>query len=150
MLNLLYGLRFTDLHQRDGLLRLDTEFMRMLGEGNESLRQQLVAARNNPALLTTKDESELLIALAPHVDDFVGSLFKIATEVEHLSARHNQLAPLYSCKRLFVQRKALHKYKAEAAVGFDGVALKAALTRAFSEEFSELVFANHVTRWLAT
>ena len=119
MLNLSYGLRFTDLHERDGLLRLDAEFMRILGKENDSLRQQLVAARNNPALLATKDESELLIALAPHVDDFVGGLFNIRTEVGQLSARHNQLAPLYSCKRLFVQRKALHKYKAEAAVGFD-------------------------------
>lgn len=150
MLNLSYGLRFTDLHERDGLLRLDAEFMRILGKENDSLRQQLVAARNNPALLATKDESELLIALAPHVDDFVGGLFNIRTEVGQLSARHNQLAPLYSCKRLFVQRKALHKYKAEAAVGFDGAGLKATLTRAFGEEFSELAFANHVTRWLAT
>ena len=148
MLNLAYGLQFTDLHERDGLLRLDGEFMHLLAGADQVLHQQLVSARANPAALAAKQESALLIALAPHLDDFVAGLFNIAAEVRTLSARHNELAPLYSCKRLFVQRKALHKYKADAAAAFDGSALRAELEAKFGTAFGELVFAQCVTQWL--
>src|SRR5678815_4857965 len=63
------------------------------------------------------------------------------------SARHHELAPLFSCKRLFVQRKALHKYKAEAAAAIDGAQLRAQLSALFSGDFTELAFAQHVARW---
>jgi hypothetical protein len=93
-----------------------------------------VQARANP--LSGKTESELLVLLAPHVEDFIAKLFGIETEAMALAARHNELAPLWSVKRLFVQRRALHKVKPEDASpeGFD-----------FS---SELDFALRVTEWL--
>ncbi|HUK04087.1 MAG TPA: FAD-dependent oxidoreductase, partial [Burkholderiales bacterium] len=62
--------------------------------------------------------------------------FGIEAEAQALAARHNELAPLYSVKRLFVQRRALHKVKPGEASpsGF---------------EFStELDFARRVTAWL--
>ena len=148
MLNLAHGLSFNDLYHRDGLLSLDGAFLQALAAADSALQQQLVAARANPDALAAKQESELLIALAPHVDDFVGGLFGIGKDVQALSARHNELAPLYSCKRLFVQRKALHKYKADAAAAFDGAALNSELAAMFGGNFSELTFAQHVTRWL--
>ncbi|MGH9888494.1 MAG: FAD-dependent oxidoreductase, partial [bacterium] len=95
-----------------------------------------------------KEESEFLIALAAHLDDFIAVLFGLEAEVAALSARHHELAPLYSCKRLFVQRKAVNTYKAEAAAGFDGTRLEARLVAWFNTDFSELVFARHVTAWL--
>ena len=148
MLNLKHGLIFTDLYHRDGLLSLDAAFLQALATADSALHQQLAAARANPDALAAKQESELLIALAPHLDDFVAGLFGIAKEVETLSVRHNELAPIFSCKRLFVQRKALHKYKADAAAAFDGSALRTQLATKFGEAFSELAFAQHVTRWL--
>ena len=127
MLNLAFGLNFSDLYRRDGLLRLDTAFVDALRAVDDALCQRLLGARADPPALATRQESELLIALAPHVEDFIAELFGIKAEVEQLSARHGELAPLYGCKRLFVQRKAMHKYQADAASRFDGAALRGEL-----------------------
>jgi len=148
MLNPAFGLDFSDLYQRAGLLRLDAAFLRALEAGDNALCQRLIAARADPGALPAKQESDLLIALAPHVEDFVADLFGIRAEVQQLAARHNELAPLYSCKRLFVQRKALHKHKADEVAQFDGFALRGEITRLTGGEFSELAFAQHVMRWL--
>ncbi len=148
MLKLPHGLSFPDLYHRDGLLRLDAVFLRVLEQSDSALCQRLLAARADPDALAAKQESELLIALAPHLDDFIAGLFGIAGEAQRLSARHNDLAPLYRCKRLFVQRKAMRKFTADDAAKFDGAALRAELARLIGAEFSELAFAQHVTRWL--
>ena len=147
MLNLAFGLKFPDLYSRDGLLRLDAAFLQALAKSDAALESQLRQARANPDALEAKQESELLIALAPHVEDSVAELFGIHAEVNALSVRHNELAPLFSCKRLFVQRKALHKYKAEAAAAFDGLTLRNELSAILGGEFTELSYARHVTRW---
>ncbi len=64
-----------------------------------------------------------------------------------LEALHHELAPLYVVKRQFVQRKAMNTYRAEAAEGFDGSALRAELEAALGEPFTELGFAKAVTAW---
>jgi NADPH-dependent glutamate synthase beta subunit-like oxidoreductase/NAD(P)H-flavin reductase len=149
MLNPEFNLEFSDLYERGGLMRLDGEFLRRLERSDAELCVQIERARADPGALTSKQESELLIALAPHVEDFIGSLFGIESEVQKLSVRHNELAPIYSCKRLFVQRKALHKFKADEAERIDGSALRDELSRLFGGIVTELAFAEHVTRWLA-
>ncbi len=149
MLNLPHGLSFADLYQRAGLLRVDAAFLTALAATDEGLHAQLRAAREQYDALTNKQESELLIALAPHVEDFIAELFGIQPEVRALSARHHELAPIFSCKRLFVQRKALHKIKAEEAAGIDGASLHEHLSSLFGGEFTELAYAQHVARWHA-
>jgi NADPH-dependent glutamate synthase beta subunit-like oxidoreductase/NAD(P)H-flavin reductase len=141
------GLLFDDLYRREGLLRLDQRFLAHLQACDAALQERLVAARANPGALAAKQESELLLALAPHVDDFIGWLFGISTQVRALAARHHELAPLYSVKRLFVQRKAMHKFKAADAEKLDGAALAATLEALFGESLSELAFAKHVSAW---
>jgi NADPH-dependent glutamate synthase beta subunit-like oxidoreductase/NAD(P)H-flavin reductase len=131
-LRLAFGLSFADLYAREGLLRLDGEFLSFL---DPSLKARLLEARATPP--ATKQESELLVALAPHLEDFLAKLFGIEAEAQALAARHNELAPLYSVKRLFVQRRALHKVKPEDA------------TPAGIDFSSELDFARRVTEWLA-
>src|SRR5690606_25473468 len=78
----------------------------------------------------------------------LAALFGIEREAAALRARHNALAPLYTVKRLFVQRKAMHRIKPAEAETLDGPALAAALEERFGEPMSELVFATHVTAWL--
>src|SRR5712691_3801194 len=90
-LALKYGLSFADLYERDGLVRLDR-----------------------------KAESDLLVDLSPHLEDFIGGLFGIAGEVRALQARHERLAPLYSVKRLFVQRRAVKEVKEADALQLNG------------------------------
>jgi len=129
-MKLAFGLQFEDLYARDGLLRVDAEFLSFL---DPSLKTKLLEARTAPP--SGKQEADLLIALAPHLEDFIARLFGIEAEARTLAAKHNELAPLWSVKRLFVQRHALHKVKPEDATpdGYD-----------FS---TELEFARQVTEW---
>ena len=141
------GLSFADLYRRDGLVRLDGVFLRYLAQRDSSLRQELLAARSAAAALTAKQESQLLLALAPHLDAFLAWLFGIEAEVQALSEAHHARTPLYTVKRLFVQRKAMHRFKPEEAERLDGPALARELEALMREPFTELAFARHVTAW---
>jgi NADPH-dependent glutamate synthase beta subunit-like oxidoreductase/NAD(P)H-flavin reductase len=148
-LSLGYGFSFSDLYDRDGLVRLDVAFLDFLGEGDAGLRSQLEAARQSPDDIPGKAQSELLIALAPHLEDFLARLFGIESQVRALAERHHELAPLYSCKRLFVQRRAMTKVKPEEAAAIDGPSLEVELTALIGAPFSELAYARNVSKWLA-
>lgn len=148
MLKLAYDLAFADLYSRSGLIQVDTAFLKFLGEVDADLRSKLEAGRSSPDQFDNKSESELLIAVAPHVDDFLAELFSIRPEAEALRVRHHDLAPLYTVKRLFVQRQALKQVKPAEAQEIDGLALEQELAFLFGEPFSELSFAKHVDAWL--
>ncbi len=147
MLN--FGFSFPELYSQAGLARLDARFLQYLGEGDASLAVRLGAARTGHEALEKEAESELLIALAPQLQDFIAALLGIEAEVRALSARHAELAPLYSVKRLFVQRRAMHGIKPDEAARLDGAALEARLASWLGQSFSELAFARAVSAWLA-
>ena len=105
-LNLSHGLTFADLYRREGLIKLDAAFHAHLSTADAALADRLTAGRTNAYMLTKKDESALILDLAPHLDRFISQLFGINDEVLALTGRHDELAPLYSVKRQFVQRKA--------------------------------------------
>ncbi len=157
-LSLKYELSFAELYQRDGLVRLDREFVAYLAAGDAALHGRLMAVRadwaKSPGTLDRKAESDLLVDLAPHVEDFLGGLFGIAAEIRALQQRHDELAPLYSVKRLFVQRRAVKEVKEPDAAALDGDALRQALgfgdfpdTRAAILDW-ERRFAEVVAGWL--
>src|SRR5438445_1304514 len=149
MLKLAYGLSFAELYERDGLVRLDVAFLDYLGAAESALRPQLEAARA-AASLDPKSESALILEIAPHLDDFLADLFGIQAEFRTLASRHHELAPLYSVKRQFVQRRAANKVKPEEAAKLDGPALEAELKKNHLDgRFDELTFAKKVTHWLA-
>ncbi len=106
-LTLKHGLAFEDLYRREGLMRLDAAFLAHLKSGDAALAERLATARANPEALDIKAESDLLVELAPHLEDFVGYLFGISSEMRTLQASHDALTPLYAVKRLFVQRRAV-------------------------------------------
>src|SRR5258708_3718655 len=143
LMQLGFGIAFPDLYEREGLIRLDRAFVAYLAEADRSLSDKLTAARARP--LAGHAQSELLIALAPQVEDFIAKLFRIEREAQALAERHNELAPLYSVKRQFVQRRALHKVKAAELEGFDA---EAAARQLLGGEVTELEFARKVTGWL--
>jgi NADPH-dependent glutamate synthase beta subunit-like oxidoreductase/NAD(P)H-flavin reductase len=103
-LALSFGTSFNDLYDREGLARLDAAFVAWLEDTNVDVHARLLAARMAPDKLAAKDESNLLIEAARPLEDFVGALFGVSEEAAALRARHTRLAPLYDCKRLFVQR----------------------------------------------
>src|SRR6266403_5118295 len=110
----------------------------------------------DPGALEHRDESDLVVDLAPHLEDFTGQLFGIANEIGALQARHHELAPLYSVKRLFVQRRAIKGVKEEDAEALDGPSLAGELDRLIGAVPDEALlipgwerrYAEHVANWL--
>src|SRR5918912_2899623 len=119
-LALQHGLSFPDLYDREGLIRLDRAFVTHLAAADAALHERLMAGRADPDALDRKAESDLLVDLAPHLEDFLGDLFGIAGEVRALQKKHDELAPLYSVKRLFVQRRAVKEIKEPHAAQLNG------------------------------
>jgi NADPH-dependent glutamate synthase beta subunit-like oxidoreductase/NAD(P)H-flavin reductase len=147
-LALRFGLAFEDLYRRDGLTRLDAAFVADLRAADVALHNRLMTARGAPETLDAKAVSDLLVDLAPHAEDFLGRLFGIEAELRALQARHHELAPLYTVKRLFVQRRAVKGVKPDEAAAIDGPALARALEALVAAPLTERVFAEHVARWM--
>ncbi|MGH9647379.1 MAG: pyridine nucleotide-disulfide oxidoreductase, partial [Bryobacteraceae bacterium] len=147
-LDLRFGLSFEDLYKRDGLARLDQTFLEHLHSANPSLGQRLVDARSSPSALARKQQSDLIVELAPHVEDFIGELFGISADLRALQAKHHSLAPIYALKRRFVQKKAISGVTKEQASLINGLAVAAELEALFNEPLTEASFVDHVSRWL--
>ena len=64
-----FGLEFDDLYDRDGLKRLDEIFVDFVNAADSSLAHRLKEAREHLASLPRKDESQLLLDVATHLDD---------------------------------------------------------------------------------
>ncbi len=146
-LSLQFGLAFHDLYQREGLLRLDAAFLAELAEYSSTLHARLLAAREDQTTLTVKQRSELIVELAPHLEDFVGKLFGIDAELRELQVQHTELAPLYSVKRKFVQRK-LAGRTIEQARAIDPIAVTAELQAFINGPLTETSYVTNVAHWL--
>jgi NADPH-dependent glutamate synthase beta subunit-like oxidoreductase/NAD(P)H-flavin reductase len=142
------GFTFEQLYTVEGVVAVDQAFIAHVAETDAALHNRLVAARTDAAALDAKEQSDLIIDAAPHVEDFIGRLFGISDEIAAMQARHNELAPIYSVKRLFVQRQAVKGVTVEDAEAIDGPATKAELEDYFGEPLTELSYARHVQSWL--
>ena len=111
------------------------------------MQARLLAARAAPDDVAAKDESALIIALGPHLDAFLGTLYGIQAELDALVQETKDLDPIHACKRLFVQRQAVKKYADPA--GFDGAALRADLEARMGTALTEQAFATAVAGWEA-
>ena len=144
-----FGIQFPELYSRDGLIKLDAAFVGELQKADVALHNRLMAARADRSTLSDKDHSQLLIDLAPLVEDFVGTLFGITAELGTLAERHHALAPIYACKRLFVQRRAAKALSADEVERVSGPALLGMLPLVpVDDPHFELVFAKVVMGWL--
>ena len=144
-----YQVTFEELYHRDGLVKLDAAFVAELKAADVALFNRFMAARAEPAALADKDHSQLLLELAPHVEDFIGTLFGIEKEIQALAERHHQLAPLYACKRLFVQRRAAKALSLEEAGRVNGEALLSMLPLPNGDGLVfEIAFAKVIMGWL--
>ena len=72
-----FDMIFADLYRRTGLLKLDQSFLNFLSDGDPDLHTRLDHARSHSDSLNAKDESNLLIEIAPWLDDFISKLFCI-------------------------------------------------------------------------
>jgi len=147
-LELGFGVPFDALYSREGLAALDDHFTSFLRRREAELHDRLLAARAKPDSLGAKAESELIVDLAPALDDFVAELFGIVAEVGAQRASDRALAPIYAVKRLFVQRRAAKKFGPEQAATFDGASLRRRLEALWGGELTELRFAKQVESWM--
>src|ERR1700734_1903980 len=141
VLHLKWGFSFEDLYAREGLVRLDAQFLEHLASTDAPLLGRLNDARGGG--FTRRLESDLMIDLAPHVEDFLGDLFWIAAEVRALQARHNALEPLYALKRKFIQKRAISGVTVEQATAIDGPALAADIEALFYGPLTHQSFVEH-------
>jgi NADPH-dependent glutamate synthase beta subunit-like oxidoreductase/NAD(P)H-flavin reductase len=109
MLN--FGLDFKDLYSQEGLEKLDLIFLKHLDKEYPDLYAKLMLARSTP--LEGKAESNLILELSLVLEEFIAKLFMIEAGVKELKLKLNELAPIFSVKRLFVQRKASKSYTPE-------------------------------------
>ena len=147
-LHLSFGISFEELYSREGLIRIDSRFLSHLADAEPGLHARLLAAREDPASMALKPGSELIIALAPHVDDFLGQLFGIGPELRALQATHHALAPILSVKRRFVFKKALTGQTPEKAAAIDGPAVAAQLAQLFGAPVTQDTYGENVARWI--
>ena len=146
-LALSFDASFADLHDRDGLARLDGRFLDYVAGRDADLKARLEAARLAPADYKGEKESELVIDLAPVLEAFIGDLFGVQEELGVMRGARDTLAVLYTVKRLFVQRRAVKKYAAEAA-NTDVSELRAQLEAALGGPVTELLYAEKVDAWM--
>ena len=137
-LHLSYNLSFDDLYSTSGLAKVDEAFQDFLKETSPDLSAAYTTARAVP--LMPAEESNLIIALAPVLEDFIASLFHIKAEVMALQTAHGDLAPLMTVKRQFVQRYAVKKYPSITDEEADAIKANLPLS-------SELEFAKAITAW---
>lgn len=140
-LDLAFGLKFQDLYATTGLQALDRHFCQFLQTADTDLFNRLMAARQ-AGCATTLAESELLIALAPLLEDFLGTLFGIAKDIDALRAANTRLGPIYECKRQFIQRRVAKKLKPAEVVGWGAPPPPPVAA-------DSLTFAKQVLVWLA-
>ena len=139
------GASFDGLATRDGLVRLDRTFLAALGVADPAVLARLLTARAAPDGIDAREEGELVVAIGPHLDAFLGELFGVEAELAAVAARTAALDPLHACKRLFVQRQAVKKYSDPS--GFDGAALRAGLEARMGAALDESGFAAAVAGW---
>ncbi len=146
-LTLSNGLSFMDLYDNEGLARIDSMFLDNLCQIDGDLHKRLIEARKAPDNLERLAASELMLALAPHLDSFLVELFNIGEAASSLKMKQKNLDNLYTCKRIFVQRQSAKAYPQNEAETFDGPALASELEKLFGTSLNEVTFANYVTTW---
>jgi NADPH-dependent glutamate synthase beta subunit-like oxidoreductase/NAD(P)H-flavin reductase len=142
-LSLAFGLSFTDLYTREGLIQLDQAFQQHLKEIDPALCCIYLAARHEG-----QGESDLLIQLAPYVEDFIGHLFTITPEIHDLQSKHQGLAAVLTIKRQFVQRLASRKYAPAVAETFNPEQLRQDLANLMDQHVNQLTLASAIIEWL--
>lgn len=102
----LNGFTFPELFHSDGLNRLDKAFLTYLTAQNPDLASKLIAYRNEATFTPSLETSELLIACAIHLEEFLANLFDIeeALAISRVMTISNN--PISTFKKYFVLRRA--------------------------------------------
>ena len=153
-----FGISFRDLYRAGGLARIDETFIRQLRAKVPVLAERLLAARSQPQDLSRAAEAELLLALGPALERFIGTLFCISEACAELAETANAAEPFFRIKWKFVRRQAALGISPDEVQGLDGSALRSQLQGWFERsngatpwaaEAFEAEFVRAVTAWQA-
>src|SRR5690348_13562098 len=101
----LKGMSFAELFAPAGLARLDQQFLAFLHEKNAELHVQLLRYRETMQDFSTLQVSELLLHIAPIVEDFLIELFSIENAAAALRAQTLAHNPVAAFKKNFILRR---------------------------------------------
>lgn len=102
----LKGFEYSELFRSDGLNRLDQTFLGHLKGINPELHTLLLAYRDESNSLSQLEISELLIACAEILENFLASLFNIEEALAISTAKTTSLNPISTFKKYFILRRA--------------------------------------------
>ncbi len=137
-MQLSFGLKFSQLYEREGLVQLDQIFLQHLSANDPSLCERLNAARQTygntqQAGQHDLEQSHLILALAPRLEAFLGQLFNIEAELLALKEDHESFSPLLQVKKRFVQRQALRQFTQEEVQSWNAEQLSAEFSVLFTD-----------------
>jgi NADPH-dependent glutamate synthase beta subunit-like oxidoreductase/NAD(P)H-flavin reductase len=144
-LNLQYNLSFSDLYDNNGLIKIDKYFCEFLEQEDVQLKDRLIFARTNP--LMPKEESILIIEIAPYIEKFIAYLFNIENYVNKISNYHKSLDVIFKVKKQYIQRHVAKKYKPEDISNINIDILTKELEILLGEKITEHAFAKNVLTW---
>lgn len=102
----LAGFTFEELFHAEGLQKLDQHFLAKLKQFNVNLLADLEAYRQESKTFSNLAMSELLLAIAPVLEEFLIHLFDIEEAAELAEARTLSNNPVSAFKKYFVLRRA--------------------------------------------
>ncbi len=106
--------RYADLYDAARLQTLSEHFLMELEKAAPLLAQEFAKYRTRQGKdFSQKDESNLLVKVAPHLSQFVAKLFHVTNELNAHFAQAENEAVISDYKKLFIQRR-VKKLTAEA------------------------------------
>src|SRR5262245_58811578 len=97
---------FQELFQPEILATLDQKFLHKLQKHESHLYEGLFAYRTHSREFSPIELSELLIACAPYVENFIAELFNIEKELELSKLQTLSNDPIFIFKKWYVLREA--------------------------------------------
>jgi NADPH-dependent glutamate synthase beta subunit-like oxidoreductase/NAD(P)H-flavin reductase len=141
-INLNYNIAFTDLYSRTGNEKIHAKFLEFVEQKNPELHEGLGLLYDGTLSMAGVEESEVIMETAIYVEEFLAELFNIQAEVAQLKHKQEALSNIFSCKRLFVQRRAIKKYRIKDVEQFDTERTQRAAIEILGADFSEQDFAD--------
>jgi len=105
--------QFCDLFKAEKLAQLDAEFLDYLKNANALLHEDLLTYRDPTNTLTPEQISEIIIAGAKVLEDFLGDFFNIEDALEKIQTQTLKYRPIFAFKKWYVLRRAKRRLSRE-------------------------------------
>ena len=144
------GFAFEDLYRPEKLALLHQRFLEALGDDDAALRHSWDAYRQGGrGSLPAKEESALLVQVAPHVARFVTRLFGVEDAAAGAGRAIADEKAVFAFKREFIQRRVLKKGAPDRPSAADFPALDAQARLLLARAFPDLQADADAERALA-